>query len=33
VKNHITSILRKLEVNDRTAAVVYAIKQRWIKME
>ena len=33
VKNHITSILRKLEVNDRTAAVVHAIKQRWIKME
>lgn len=33
VKNHITSILRKLEVNDRTAAVVYAIKQHWIKME
>lgn len=33
VKNHITSILRKLEVNDRTAAVVYAIRQRWIKME
>lgn len=30
VKNHITSILRKLEVNDRTAAVVYGIKQRWI---
>lgn len=33
VKNHITSILRKLEVNDRTAAVVHAIKQRWIRME
>lgn len=33
VKNHITSILRKLEVNDRTAAVVHAIRQRWIKME
>lgn len=30
VKNHITSILHKLEVNDRTAAVVYGIKQRWI---
>lgn len=28
VKNHITSILRKLEVNDRTATVVYGIKQR-----
>ncbi|HLI68170.1 MAG TPA: response regulator transcription factor [Ktedonobacteraceae bacterium] len=33
VKNHITSILRKLEVNDRTAAVVHAIRQRWIRME
>ncbi len=33
VKNHITSILRKLEVNDRTAAVVYGIKQRWITWE
>lgn len=30
VKNHVTSILRKLEVSDRTAAVVYGIKQRWI---
>ncbi|MGE5619364.1 MAG: response regulator [Sphingomonadaceae bacterium] len=33
VKNHITSILRKLAVNDRTQAVVYAIKHGWIKME
>jgi DNA-binding NarL/FixJ family response regulator len=33
VKNHITSILRKLAVNDRTEAVVYAIKHGWIKME
>jgi DNA-binding NarL/FixJ family response regulator len=33
VKNHITSILRKLAVNDRTQAVVYAIRQGWIKME
>jgi DNA-binding NarL/FixJ family response regulator len=32
VKNHITSILRKLEVNDRTAAAVYAIKRRWIEI-
>jgi DNA-binding NarL/FixJ family response regulator len=30
VKNHITSILRKLHVNDRTAAVVFALKQHWI---
>lgn len=32
VKNHITSILRKLAVNDRTQAVVYALRQGWIKM-
>ncbi len=30
VKNHITSILRKLQVNDRTQAVVYAYKHGWI---
>ncbi len=33
VKNHITSILRKLQVNDRTQAVVYAYKHGWIKIE
>lgn len=33
VKNHITSILRKLAVNDRTQAVVFAIRHGWIKME
>ncbi len=33
VKNHITSILRKLAVNDRTQAVVYALRRGWIKME
>lgn len=33
VKNHITSILKKLGVNDRTAAVVYALCQRWIEIE
>jgi DNA-binding NarL/FixJ family response regulator len=32
VKNHITSILRKLQVNDRTMAVIFAIQQGWIKM-
>ena len=30
VKNHMSSILRKLSVNDRTQAVVYAIQQGWI---
>lgn len=33
VKNHITSILRKLKVNDRTAAVVYALKHHWIRVD
>lgn len=33
VKNHITSILRKLNVNDRTQAVVYALRRGWIKMQ
>lgn len=32
VKNHITSILAKLQVNDRTMAVIYAIQKGWIKM-
>ena len=31
VKNHM-SILRKLSVNDRTQAVVYAMRQGWIKI-
>lgn len=33
VKNHITSILRKLQVNDRTQAVIYALRHEWIKLE
>ena len=32
VKNHMSSILRKLAVNDRTQAVVFAMRQGWIKM-
>ena len=32
VKNHITSILRKLAVNDRTQAVIYALRNNWIKL-
>ncbi len=32
VKNHITSILKKLQVDDRTRAVMYAIKQGWVRM-
>ncbi|HXF83812.1 MAG TPA: response regulator transcription factor [Anaerolineales bacterium] len=32
VKNHVTSILRKFNVEDRTQAVVYALKRGWIKL-
>ncbi len=32
VKNHVTSILRKLMVNDRTQAVLTALRRGWIKM-
>jgi DNA-binding NarL/FixJ family response regulator len=33
VKNHITSILRKLAVNDRTQAVVLALRHGWIRVD
>jgi DNA-binding NarL/FixJ family response regulator len=32
VKNHVTSILRKLAVNGRTQAVLYALKRNWISI-
>jgi len=32
VKNHVSSILRKLSVNDRTQAVVYALREGLIQM-
>ena len=32
VKNHVTSILRKLAVNDRTQAVVTALKRGWLSI-
>jgi len=32
VKNHVTSILRKFGVEDRTQAVVYALKHGWVKL-
>ncbi len=32
VKNHITSILKKLNANDRTQAVITALRHGWIKM-
>ncbi|MEW6093173.1 MAG: response regulator transcription factor [Chloroflexota bacterium] len=33
VKNHVTSILRKFSVEDRTQAVVYALKHGWVKLQ
>ncbi len=33
VKNHVTSILRKFGVEDRTQAVVYALKRGWVKLQ
>ena len=32
VKNHVTSILRKFGVEDRTQAVVYALKRGWVQI-
>ncbi len=32
VKNHITSVLRKLDVNDRVQAVVHAVKRGWMEL-
>ena len=33
VKNHVTSILHKLGVSDRTQAVLYALKHGWFTLE
>ena len=33
VKNHITSILKKLAVNDRTEAVVFSLRRGWIRID
>lgn len=33
VKNHLTAVLRKLGVSDRTEAVVIALRNRWLKLE
>ncbi len=33
VKNHVTSILRKLVVNDRTQAVVLALRRGWLTID
>jgi len=33
VKNHMTAILRKLRVEDRTQAAVYALSRGWVRIE
>jgi len=33
IKNHITSIMRKLNANDRTHAVVLAMRKGWLNIE
>ncbi len=33
VKNHMTSILRKLNVEDRTQAAVYALRHGWVRID
>jgi DNA-binding NarL/FixJ family response regulator len=32
VKNHVTAILRKLAVEDRTQAALYALRRGWVRM-
>jgi len=32
VKNHMTSILDKLNVQDRTQAAVYALQRGWVRV-
>jgi DNA-binding NarL/FixJ family response regulator len=32
VKNHMTSILKKLNVKDRTQAAVMALRKGWVRM-
>lgn len=33
VKNHMTAILKKLDVEDRTQAAVYALRRGWVRMQ
>nr|WP_304364110.1 hypothetical protein [Bacillus thuringiensis] len=33
MKNHVSSILKKLEVKDRLNAVLKALKKGWIKID
>jgi DNA-binding NarL/FixJ family response regulator len=32
VKNHVTAILRKLNVEDRTQAAIYALRRGWVRL-
>lgn len=32
VKNHVTAVLRKLNVEDRTQAAVYALRRGWVRL-
>ncbi len=32
VKNHVTAVLRKINVEDRTQAAVYALRQGWVRL-
>jgi DNA-binding NarL/FixJ family response regulator len=32
VKNHMTAVLRKLEVTDRVQAVLFAVKHGWVEI-
>jgi DNA-binding NarL/FixJ family response regulator len=32
VKNHVTAILRKLGVEDRTQAAIYALRRGWVRL-
>jgi len=32
VKNHVSSVLRKLNVADRTQAAMHAVRQGWVRV-
>jgi DNA-binding NarL/FixJ family response regulator len=33
VKNHMSAVLRKLDVDDRTQAVMYAVRHGWVRVQ